>query len=123
MTQFPPVVYSETKEDLLKQYISVNDFLYEFYKATFGMVGLPLLDGLNAMLNRGLLSPSLRIGVVRLLHKVPGVPMASQLRPITLLNTDYIQTADQDVCGPPSSSSAICPASHTALFCPRTLHS
>ena len=62
---------------------------YEFYKATFGMVGPPLLDGLNAMLNRGLLAPSLRLGVVRLLPKVPGVPMASQLRPITLLNTDY----------------------------------
>ncbi len=58
---------------------------YEFYKATFGMVGPPLLDGLNAMLNRGLLAPSLRLGVVRLLPKVPGV----QLRPITLLNTDY----------------------------------
>ncbi len=41
------------------------------------------------MLNRGLLAPSLRLGVVRLLPKVPGVPMASQLRPITLLNTDY----------------------------------
>ncbi len=62
---------------------------YEFYKATFGMVGPPLLDGLNTMLNHGLLAPSLRLGVVRLLPKVPGVPMASQLRPITLLNTDY----------------------------------
>jgi hypothetical protein len=62
---------------------------YEFYKATFGQVGPSLLDGLNAMLGRGLLSPSLRHGVVRLLPKVPGVPMASQLRPITLLNTDY----------------------------------
>jgi hypothetical protein len=53
------------------------------------MVGPPLLDGLNAMLNRGLLAPSLRLGVVRLLPKVPGVPMASQLGPIILLNTDY----------------------------------
>ncbi len=56
---------------------------YEFYKATFGMVGLPLLDGLNAMLNCDFLSPSLPLGVVRLLPKVPGVPKASQLRPIT----------------------------------------
>jgi hypothetical protein len=61
----------------------------EFYKATFGMVGLPLLNGLNAMLNRGLLAPSLCLGVVWLLPEVPGVPMASQLNPITLLNTDY----------------------------------
>ena len=62
---------------------------YEFYMATFGSVGPSLLDGLNTMLNNGLLSPSLRHGYVRLLPKVPGVPMASQLRPITLLNTDY----------------------------------
>jgi len=31
----------------------------------------------------------MRQGVIRLLPKVPGVPMASQLRPITLLCTDY----------------------------------
>ncbi len=43
---------------------------------------LPLLDGLNV-------SPSLCHGVVRLLPKVPGVPVASQLRPITLLGTNY----------------------------------
>jgi hypothetical protein len=41
------------------------------------------------MLNGGLLSPSLWHGVVRLLPKVPGIPMSSQLRPITHLNTDY----------------------------------
>ncbi len=67
----------------------LDGLYYEFYKSTFGLVGPPLLDGLNAMLNGGLLSPSLWHGVVRLLPKVPGVPMASQLRPITLLNTDY----------------------------------
>ncbi len=48
---------------------------YEFYKAIFGIVGLTLLDGLNAMLNRGLLAPSLLLGVVRLQPMVPGVPM------------------------------------------------
>jgi hypothetical protein len=53
------------------------------------MVSLPLLDGLIAVLNLGLLSPSLRLGVVRLLPMVPGVPTASQLRPITLFNTVY----------------------------------
>jgi hypothetical protein len=41
------------------------------------------------MLNRGLLSPSFCHGVMRLLPKVSRVPMASQLRPITLLNTHY----------------------------------
>jgi hypothetical protein len=35
----------------------LDSLSYKFYKATFGMVGLPLLDGLNAMLNCGLLAP------------------------------------------------------------------
>ena len=62
---------------------------YELYKATFQEVGPPLLDAFNAMLDEGILTASLRQGVVRLLPKVAGVPMASQLRPITLLGTDY----------------------------------
>jgi len=62
---------------------------YEFYKATFHYVGQPLLEVFNASLARGLLPASLRHGVVRLLPKVPGVPTASQMRPITLLGTDY----------------------------------
>ena len=62
---------------------------YELYKTTFTEVGPPLLDAFNAMLAEGILTASLRQGVVRLLPKVAGVPMASQLRPITLLGTDY----------------------------------
>ncbi len=62
---------------------------YEFYKATFAWVGPPLLEAYNEMLASGLMAPSMRQGVVRLLPKVPGVPMASQIRPITLLGTDY----------------------------------
>jgi len=34
MTQFPNVEYNENKEDLIKQYNLINDFLYEFYKST-----------------------------------------------------------------------------------------
>ena len=41
------------------------------------------------MLASGLLSLSLRRGVVRLLPKVPTIPLPSQLRPITLLSVDY----------------------------------
>jgi hypothetical protein len=41
------------------------------------------------MLASSLLSTSLRQGVVRLIPRVRGVPTASQLRPITLLGTDY----------------------------------
>jgi hypothetical protein len=62
---------------------------YELYKATFTEVGPPLLDAFNAMLAEGILTASLRQGAVRLLPKVAGVPMVSQLRPITLLGTDH----------------------------------
>jgi hypothetical protein len=62
---------------------------YEFFRATLPLVGPPLLAALNAMLANGLLSPSLRRGVVHLLPKVPSTPLASQLRPITLLSVDY----------------------------------
>jgi hypothetical protein len=62
---------------------------YELYNATFTEVGPPLLDAFNAMLAEGILTASLRQGAVRLLLKVAGVPMDSQLRPITLLDTNY----------------------------------
>ncbi len=45
---------------------------YEFYKSTLHLVGLPLLEALNAMLEAGELGPSLRRGVIRLLPKVGG---------------------------------------------------
>jgi hypothetical protein len=62
---------------------------YKFYRAVLGWVGPAMADGLNSMLEQGHLSPSLCQGTVRLIPKVNGVPAASQLRPITLLNTDY----------------------------------
>ena len=62
---------------------------YEFYRCTLPLLGPALLDAFNAMLADGRLTPSLRRGVVRLLPKVAGVPAAHQLRPITLLCTDY----------------------------------
>ncbi len=62
---------------------------YEFYKLTFNRTGQPLLEALNAMLEAGLLQPSLRKGVVKLLPKVAGTPSPDQLRPITLLVVDY----------------------------------
>ena len=62
---------------------------YELYKVMLPLVGPHLLSALNHMLATDSLTPSLRRGVVRLLPKVGGVPTASQLRPITLLNTDY----------------------------------
>jgi len=62
---------------------------YEFYRATLQEVGPSLVAAFNAMLAEGLLPASFRQGVVRLLPKVAGIPAASQLRPITLLGTDY----------------------------------
>jgi hypothetical protein len=62
---------------------------YEFYRTILPLVGPPLLTALNAMLAEGLLTLSLRRGVVRLLPKVTAIPTAAQLRPITLLAVDY----------------------------------
>jgi exonuclease III len=67
----------------------IDGIPYEFYKVTFALVGRPLLAALNAMLATGRLGASLRKGVVRLLPKVAGIPKVTQLRPITLLTTDY----------------------------------
>jgi hypothetical protein len=62
---------------------------YELYKVVLPQVGPPLLDALNGMLEAGELEPSLRRGVVRLIPKKAGTPSVDQLRPITLLCTDY----------------------------------
>jgi len=62
---------------------------YEFYRRAIPVIGEALVASLNDMLASGSLGLSLRRGVVRLLPKVPGVPKAAQLRPITLLTTDY----------------------------------
>jgi len=62
---------------------------YEFYKRVFHLVGPHLLAAFQAALQRGRLPASMLHGAVRLLPKVPGVPAASQFRPITLLCTDY----------------------------------
>jgi hypothetical protein len=62
---------------------------YEFYRRTLPLVGPALVEACNAMMFDGRLTASLRRGVVRLLPKVAGLPAAHQLRPITLLGTDY----------------------------------
>jgi hypothetical protein len=62
---------------------------YEFYRTTLPLVCPPLLTALSAMLSDGLLTLSLRRGIVSLFPKVSSVPTATQLRPITLLAVDY----------------------------------
>jgi hypothetical protein len=62
---------------------------YEFSKKVMPWVGPAMAEALNSMLEEGQLAPSLRQGVMRLILKVKGILMASRLRPVTLLNTDY----------------------------------
>jgi hypothetical protein len=65
---------------------------YEFYKVVMPLMGQHLTNALNTMLERGLLTASLRAGAVRLIPKVSGAPTVAQLIPlipITLLACDY----------------------------------
>ena len=62
---------------------------YELYRVMFPVLGETLREVFNLQLERGELIPSNKMGVTRLLNKVEGAPMVGQLRPITLLCTDY----------------------------------
>ena len=61
----------------------------KFYKRTWTVVGPSFTKVLQAQLNRSRLMESGRHGATRLIPKVEGVPDATELRPITLLQTDY----------------------------------
>jgi hypothetical protein len=91
---------------------------YELHAAVIDLVGPGLLQAFNAMLQEGLLTPSFSRGVVRLLPIVAGVPFAAQLRPITLLNTDYKLLTKMF-----AASFAYCSPILPALFCPTPQHS
>jgi hypothetical protein len=62
---------------------------YEFYHATLPIIGPHFLSALNSMLSSGLLSVSLRCGVVRLLSKASKMPTVVELQRITLLSVEY----------------------------------
>jgi hypothetical protein len=93
---------------------------YEFYKH---LVGLPLLEALNAMLEAGELGPSLRRGVIRLLPKVGGgggpdrSPAAAHHPPLHRLQ-NFDQNADSSSPGCP----ALRPLLFPAVFRPRPVH-
>ena len=62
---------------------------YEFYKATWDIIGQDFYKVLQVQMVRFRLIESDRHGATRLASKVEGVPSVSELRPITLLNCDY----------------------------------
>ena len=61
----------------------------ELYKKIFPVIKNEYLSIQNVMVERGEILSSMRRGVTRLAPKVRGVPRVEQLRPITMLNTDY----------------------------------
>ena len=62
---------------------------YEFYKAVWSVIGEDFMKILQCQLDRIKLIDSDTIGATRLASKVNGIPQVDELRPITLLNTDY----------------------------------
>ena len=62
---------------------------YEFYSKVKYIIGGSLVEVFQEQLDRELLVKSNREGVTRLLSKVDGVPKVTDLRPITLLSSDY----------------------------------
>ena len=61
----------------------------EFYKATSDLIAKDLVLVFNDQLKRNKLILSNTHGATRLISKVKGIPLVSELRPITLLNLDY----------------------------------
>ena len=62
---------------------------YEFYKKCWGIIGAKFIKILQVQLKRRKLIQSDLMGATKLAPKVEGVPEVDELRPITLLNTDY----------------------------------
>ena len=62
---------------------------FEFYKENFHLIQEDLKKMIDCILERIRLTNSQSCGATRLLSKVTGVPAADELRPITLLNSDY----------------------------------
>ena len=62
---------------------------YEFYKKVWHIIGIEFRDVLQSQLDQVKLIDSDRVGATRLIPKVNEVPRIDELRPITLLNTDY----------------------------------
>ena len=62
----------------------------EFYKKVWDIIGNQFVKVLQLQLTRLKLVESNSMGATKLFPKVDAVPRVDELRPITLLNTDYI---------------------------------
>ena len=62
---------------------------YEFFKTVFPLIGNTFKDIIQCQLDRVKIISSDKCGATRLISKVKGNPKVDELRPITLLNTDY----------------------------------
>ena len=67
----------------------LDGICYEFYQHTWHIIKGTFLSVLQCQLDRHKLIKSDTKGVTRLLSKVDGIPKVDELRPITLLNSDY----------------------------------
>ena len=67
----------------------MDGLTYEFYKKVWGVIGSKFVEVLQVQLNRCKLITSDTMGATKLIPKVDGIPKVEELRPITLLNTDY----------------------------------
>ena len=62
---------------------------YEFYKATWDVIGEDFTEVISTQLRNFSLIESGKHGVTALPSKVTGVPLVTELRPLTLLCCDY----------------------------------
>ena len=67
----------------------LDGLLYEFYKATWDIIGKDFFMVLKLKMSWFLIIESDRHGATRLTSKVERLPGVSELRSITLLNSDY----------------------------------
>ena len=67
----------------------MDGLTYEFYKKVRPIIGPKLVEVFNSQLASDLLGRSEREAITRLIPKVQGTPSVTDLRPITLLCTDY----------------------------------
>ena len=67
----------------------LDGFPYELYKVTWSVIKEDLKTVLQEQLDQCAILKSNKIGATRLAPKIQGVPQVDELRPITLLNTDY----------------------------------